>query len=77
MTRVQIPAYTDRWMMGDRYGEIVKVTKMRDRDVHPQLGTRAAILTSQRWKAEIEIAHVRLDISGKTVRVILDDCRPV
>jgi hypothetical protein len=24
MTRVQIPAYTDRWMMGDRYGEIVR-----------------------------------------------------
>lgn len=20
--RVQIPAYTDRWMMGDRYGEV-------------------------------------------------------
>jgi hypothetical protein len=25
-TRVQIPAYTDRWMMGDCYGTIVKVT---------------------------------------------------
>jgi hypothetical protein len=25
--RVQIPAYTDRWMMGDRYGEVVKITK--------------------------------------------------
>jgi hypothetical protein len=25
MTRVQIPAYTDRWMMGDRYGEIVSM----------------------------------------------------
>lgn len=23
--RVQIPAYTDRWMMGDRYGEVVKI----------------------------------------------------
>ena len=22
--RVQIPAYHDRWMMGDRYGEVVK-----------------------------------------------------
>ena len=21
--RVQIPAYTDRWMMGDRFGEVV------------------------------------------------------
>lgn len=26
-TRVQIPAYTDRWMMGDRFGELVKTTK--------------------------------------------------
>ena len=25
-TRVQIPAYTDRWMMGDRYGVIVKTS---------------------------------------------------
>ncbi len=25
--RVQIPAYTDRWMMGDRYGEVVKIVK--------------------------------------------------
>ena len=55
--RVQIPAYTDRWMMGDRYGVIVKVTKSRTP------GTRGD-----------EIAHVKLDKSGKTVRVILDDC---
>jgi hypothetical protein len=25
--RVQIPAYMDAWMRGDRYGNIVKVTK--------------------------------------------------
>lgn len=25
--RVQIPVYTDRWMMGDRYGEVVKTTQ--------------------------------------------------
>jgi hypothetical protein len=54
--RVQIPTYTDRWMRGDRYGEIVKVT------------TRAG--------TETEIAHVRLDKSGKTIRVVLDDCTP-
>lgn len=55
--RVQIPAYTDRWMMGDRYGEVVKVTKSR------KPGTRGE-----------DIAHVKLDKSGKTYRVILDDC---
>jgi hypothetical protein len=25
--RVQIPSYTDSWMRGDRYGEVVNVTK--------------------------------------------------
>ena len=25
--RVQIPAYTDRWMMGDRFGELIKITR--------------------------------------------------
>mgnify|MGYP001288488811 CR=1 FL=1 len=24
-TRVQIPAWTDEWMMGDRYGEVKRV----------------------------------------------------
>jgi len=51
--RVQIPAYTDRWMMGDRYGVIVRITQDR-------YGK--------------EIAHVRLDKSGFTVRVVLIDC---
>ena len=54
MERVQIPAYTDRWAMGDRYGAIVKVTRGRNGS---------------------EIAHVRLDISGRLIRVLLNDCR--
>jgi len=66
-TRVQIPAYTDRWMMGDRYGELVKTTR------YGKVGTRARLLTGAR-SADIEIAHVKLDKSGKTVRVILNDC---
>jgi hypothetical protein len=45
--RVEIPVYTDWWMKGDRYGEIVKTTRVN--------GTL--------------IAHVKLDKSGKTVRV--------
>ena len=68
--RVQIPAYTDRWMMGDRFGEVVKVTLQR-----PANAVRAAILTSERWPiAKREVAHVKLDKSGKTVRVIFSDC---
>jgi hypothetical protein len=55
--RVQIPAYTDRWMMGDRYGCVMKVTM-------------------HRFRLD-EIAHVKLDKSGKTVRVLLADCTEV
>jgi hypothetical protein len=60
--RVQIPAYTDRWMMGDRFGEVVKVTKR-----HKTLEMTDLV----------DIAHVKLDKSGKTVRVLLDDCTTV
>jgi hypothetical protein len=58
--RVQIPAYADRWMMGDRYGEVVKITKIPRKD---------RIVSGYG-----ETAHVKLDKSGKTVRVLLDDC---
>jgi len=71
MTRVQIPAYTDRWMMGDRYGVLVKVTRPRK---SKSLGARAALLTTNRWEYNREIAHVKLDKSGKTMRFVLDDC---
>lgn len=66
MQRVQIPAYADRWMMGDRFGVIVKTSWTK-----PDL--RAALLTKKPHERQ-EIAHVKLDISGKTVRVILNDC---
>lgn len=55
--RVQIPAYTDRWMMGDRYGEVTLYGRLRNS------------------KGEMaDIVRVRLDKSGKSVRVWLSDC---
>ncbi len=62
--RVQIPAYSDSWMRGDRYGEIVKVTrrKRRPTDAIDQM---------------VEVAHVKLDKSGKVACVILADCTEV
>lgn len=58
--RVEIPAYTDRWMMGDRYGEIILSGKLRNA------------------KGEIaDMVKVRLEKSGKEVRVWLDDCKEV
>ena len=72
MTRVEIPAYTDRWMMGDRYGEIVGIKLARPK------GGRALLLTNARHQlllGDIGIARVKLDKSGKTVRVVLADCR--
>lgn len=57
--RVQIPAYMDMWMRGDRFGTVMKITKPSP---------------SKAWPKRSEVAHVLLDISGKTVRVVLDDC---
>jgi hypothetical protein len=48
-------------MMGDRYGEVVKVTRARA----PINGEYP------------EIAHVKLDKSSKVTRVLLSDCREV
>jgi hypothetical protein len=62
--RVQIPVYTDRWMMGDRYGVLIKTTK---RPAGKQRGLATV--------AEAQIAHVKLDKSGKTIKVLLDDCQ--
>jgi hypothetical protein len=39
---------------------------------------RAALLTRERWPtAYREIAHVKLDKSGKVTRVILADCEVI
>jgi len=62
--RVQIPAYTDRWMMGDRYGEVVKIRQAKNYLDPKDPRGRTLLL-------------VKLDKSGKTVRVIADDCAPV
>lgn len=70
--RVQIPAYTDRWMMGDRYGAVLRVTRAR-----PSNSVRAALLTKNRFEANREIAHVKLDKSGKTICVVLADCTEI
>ena len=59
--RVQIPCYTDRWMKGDRFGEIVKVIKTNV----PVEGTFR------------DVAHVKMDKSGKIARVLLEDCEVV
>ena len=69
MNRVQIPAYTDRWMMGDRYGEIVKVIQ------RPLPGLNLRQKRRRNGPSLVqEIATVKLDKSGKTVRVVLADC---
>ena len=67
--RVQIPAYTDRWMMGDRYGDVIKITRHKEHYVG---------VPSQRPRYdEYEIAHVKLDKSSKIVKVVLTDCTVV
>ena len=58
--RVQIPVYTDRWMMGDRYGEVTKLTRSKKSD--NELGHSG------------DIYVVKLDKSGRTIKVWADDC---
>ena len=66
--RVQIPAYTDQWMKGDRYGEVVKVVnKTRPGEINIDG-------INEPW---CQIAHVKLDKSGKTFRFLLNDCTEV
>jgi hypothetical protein len=59
-------------MMGDRYGEVVRISRQR-----PRHAVRAALLTQDKHNAEREIAHVKLDKSGKVTRVILADCEVI
>lgn len=49
--RVEIPAYMDSWMRGDRYGEVTRTYQ--------------------------DVYHVKLDKSGRTIRVIASDCKEV
>jgi hypothetical protein len=70
MMRVQIPAYTDRWMQGDRFGEVIKTSKSRPPRVRDGLLTQ----DPRRYSGEFEIAHVKLDKSGVVRKFILADC---
>jgi len=58
--RVQIPVNTDRWAMGDRYGEVVKT--------YPKTNHNGSVT---------EMVMVKLDNSGKVVRVALDNCEVI
>ena len=68
-TRVQIPAYTDHWMKGDRYGELVKTSQ--------QKATGVGRMLLSNTSGMLDIAHVKLDKSGKTVSVLMDDCEVI
>lgn len=54
--RVQIPAYTDAWMQGDRYGKVVGF----------------GVPKSDQLPA---FARVKLDKSGRTIKVTANDLR--
>jgi hypothetical protein len=95
--RVQIPAYHDHWMRGDRFGEVVKTetrhhytARHADGAVseggHYKSRKQTEIAAEEaRWLPGIvrvvvcsyQLAHVRLDKSGKTGRFLLDECTPV
>lgn len=63
--RVEIPPYCDFWMRGDRYGDVLNVVRKPVSNGQPN----GFVMR--------EVARVKLDISGRTVRVILADCQEV
>lgn len=65
MTRVQIPAYHDDWMKGDRYGELLGTFKVHWPHFPAKTVPREETVTR---------ARVKLDKSGKTVTVNFEDC---
>jgi len=71
MLRVQIPAYTDAWMRGDRYGVVEKTTKQRK-----HFPLRAPVSADARG-TYISVHRVKLDKSGKTIRVMAEDCQEI
>ncbi len=54
--RVQLHPALDRWMMGDRYGEVVKITQVKIIQTFDELTTG--------W------VYVKLDKSGTTMRFL-------
>jgi hypothetical protein len=58
--RVEIPAWTDQWIRGDKYGEVMRAKVIEDGELE---GT--------------EMLYVKLDKSGKSIRVQADDCKVV
>lgn len=53
--RVQLKAYLDRWMRGDRYGTV----------------------TGQYTRKGVQYVKVKMDVSGHTISLKLDDVEPV
>jgi hypothetical protein len=58
--RVEIPAHTDSWMRGDRYGEIVSTTARPQKTPGGFAGIKC-------------VGRVKMDKSGKVMKFDLDD----
>jgi len=58
-------------MKGDRYGDVVRISRKRKPGVFDKRDWLPA------YSPFIEIARVKLDKSGKTIKVDLDDCEVV
>lgn len=69
-TRIELSPHLDRWMMGDRYGEVVRFVRKGFR-YNSKLGTERSYW--QRCKPEFAGAiRVKLDKSGKTITIKAD-----
>lgn len=60
--RVQVPTYSDRWMMGDKYGFVVQIIRSHKTD------------TATGTVVPGDVYEVELDKSGKRRRYWAADC---
>lgn len=74
--RVQIPPYTDAWMQGDRYGEVLS-TKAGGYITAGETVINGTFGIKDAKGNLVTIARVKLDKSGRTKAFILDDCTVV
>ena len=57
VARVQIPAYTDRWMMGDRFGNVVRISRHRRASKGAGVRADASVMVGDSLAHDIEGAR--------------------
>ena len=71
--RVEIPEYTDQWLAGDRFGEVVE-TETRMQFIRGRVDEATGRMEEDEVVWITELARIKLEGSGEVVEVLLADC---